>query len=104
MATSLIGHRPTKKDVREGKHEERTFPTNILIASQTWMPSICMPAGFSDDGLPVGVEFVGLPYHERYLVRLGSGFEVATKFRLRQGVRPEGSAFGLIQNELAKAA
>lgn len=72
---------PTKKDVREGKHEERTFPTNTLIASQTWMPSICVPAGFSEEGLPVGIEFVGLPYHEPDLLRLGSGFEALTEFR-----------------------
>jgi amidase len=74
---------PTKKDVREGRHEERTFPTNTLIASQTWMPSICVPGGFSEEGLPVGIEFVGLPYHESDLLRLGSGFEAATKFRRR---------------------
>jgi amidase len=72
---------PTKKAVREGKHKEQTFPTNTLIASQTWMPSICMPAGFSEEGLPVGLEFVVLPFHESDLFRLGSGFEAATKNR-----------------------
>jgi Asp-tRNA(Asn)/Glu-tRNA(Gln) amidotransferase A subunit family amidase len=72
---------PTKKDVREGRHEERTFPTNTLIASQTWMPSICLPAGFSEEGVPVGIEFVGLPYHESDLLRLGSSFEAVTKYR-----------------------
>ena len=72
---------PTKKDVREGKHDEKTFPTNTLIASQTWMPSICMPAGFSEEGLPVGLEFVVLPYHESDLFRLGSSFEAATRNR-----------------------
>ena len=31
-------------------------PTNTLIAAQTWMPSICLPAGFSEGGLPVGID------------------------------------------------
>lgn len=72
---------PTKAEVRAGKHKCLEFPTNTLIASQTWMPSICMPAGFSEDGVPVGVEIVVPPYHEPELFRLGSGFEAVTKSR-----------------------
>lgn len=72
---------PTKQEVRDGKHQCLTFPTNTLIASQTWMPSICVPAGFTDDGVPVGMEIVVLPYHETDLFRLGYGFEQATKYR-----------------------
>ena len=34
---------PKKDDVRAGKTNTLTFPTNTLIASQTWMPSICVP-------------------------------------------------------------
>lgn len=72
---------PTKKDVREGKHACMTFPTNTPIAAQTLMPSICLPAGFSENGLPVGMEFVAPPYHEPSLFRLGYAFEQATKQR-----------------------
>ena len=53
--------------------------SNTLIASQTWMPSICVPAGFSEEGIPVGVEIVVPPYHEPELFRLGAGFEAVTK-------------------------
>jgi amidase len=72
---------PTKQEVRDGKHKCLTFPTNTLIASQTWMPSICLPAGFNEDGVPVGMELVVLPYHEPDLFRLGYGFEQTTKHR-----------------------
>jgi amidase len=72
---------PTKDDIRAGKHKCLEFPTNTLIASQTWMPSICVPAGFSEEGLPVGLEIVVLPYHEPDLFRLGAGFEAATRTR-----------------------
>jgi amidase len=72
---------PTKEDVRAGKHKCLEFPTNTLIASQTWMPSICLPAGFSEEGIPVGVEIVVAPYHEPDLFRLGAGFEAVTKNR-----------------------
>ena len=70
-----------KQEVRDGKHRCLTFPTNTLIASQTWMPSICLPAGFNEDGVPVGMESVVLPYHEPDLFRLGYGFEQTTKHR-----------------------
>jgi amidase len=72
---------PTKKDVREGKHPCMSFPTNTAIAAHTGMPSICLPAGFSDDGLPVGMEFVAPRHHEPFLFRFGYAFEQATKHR-----------------------
>lgn len=72
---------PTKSDVRGGKWPTFGFPTNTLIASQAWMPSICLPAGFTDSGIPVGMEMVGYPYHEPDLFRLGYAFEQATSHR-----------------------
>jgi amidase len=79
---------PTKDDVRAGKHKCLEFPTNTLIASQTWMPSICVPAGLTDKGIPVGLEIVVLPYHEAELFRLGSGFEAATRARRAPTFKP----------------
>jgi amidase len=58
-----------------------TFPTNTLIASQTWMAAMTVPAGFSDGGLPVGLEFVAKPYDEPTMFRLGYAFEQATRHR-----------------------
>src|SRR3954452_1749404 len=58
-----------------------TFPTNTLIASQTWTPAMSVPAGFTSDGLPVGLEFVAAPYDEPTVFRLGYAFEQATRHR-----------------------
>ena len=58
-----------------------TFPTNTLIASQTWSPAMTVPAGFTTDGLPVGLEFVAAPYDEPTVFRLGYAFEQATQHR-----------------------
>jgi amidase len=46
-----------------------TFPTNTLIASQTWMAAMTVPAGFTEQGLPVGLEFVAKPYDEPTVFR-----------------------------------
>jgi len=57
------------------------FPTNTVIASQALLPAISVPAGFTEDGLPVGLEFVGLPYADVKLMGLAAGFENATHAR-----------------------
>jgi Asp-tRNA(Asn)/Glu-tRNA(Gln) amidotransferase A subunit family amidase len=58
-----------------------TLPTNTLIASQTWLPAITVPAGFTPEGAPVGLELVGRPYDEAALFRLAHGYEQATQHR-----------------------
>jgi Asp-tRNA(Asn)/Glu-tRNA(Gln) amidotransferase A subunit family amidase len=77
---------PSKADLRAGKYDCLNFPTNTLIASQTLMPSICVPAGFSAEGLPVGMEIVTFPYREADLLRFGSAFEHATGHRRSPGL------------------
>lgn len=72
---------PTRHALQSGRWTVLGFPTNTLIAAQTWLPSICLPAGFSSGGLPVGLEMVVLPYHEPDLFRLGYAFEQATLHR-----------------------
>ena len=61
-----------------------TFPTNTLIASQTWLPAITVPAGFAPEGAPVGLELVGKPYDEGTLLRL--------RVRVRAGDGPPARA------------
>jgi amidase len=72
---------PTREELSNGRWTVLGFPTNTLIAAQTWLPSICLPAGFSPAGIPVGLEMVVLPYHEPDLFRLGYAFEQATQHR-----------------------
>lgn len=72
---------PTKETVRAGKTNTLTYPTNTLIAAQTWMPSICLPTGFTPDGIPVGMELVVYPYHEPDLFKFGYAYEQATHHR-----------------------
>ena len=79
---------PTRQELNDGRWTVLTFPTNTLIAAQTWLPSICLPAGFSSAGIPVGLEMVVLPYHEPDLFRLGYAFEQATQHRRAPDATP----------------
>lgn len=57
------------------------FPVNTLLASQARLPAITVPAGFTEEGLPVGVEFVSFEYAEQALLELASGVEAVLKAR-----------------------
>jgi len=41
---------------------------------------LAVPAGFSANGLPLGIQLLGKPFAERMLLRLGHAYEMATGF------------------------
>lgn len=79
---------PAKADVLAGKWNTLTYPTNTLIASQTSLPGISVPAGLTDDGLPIGMELIGPPLSEAHLLRLAAAFEQETRFRVVPAATP----------------
>lgn len=44
------------------------------------LPALVVPAGFSDTGLPIGLQIVGRPFEEDRILRLGAGFQRATDY------------------------
>ncbi len=57
--------------------------TAAIIPSLTGFPELTVPAGFTSDGLPVGISFFGLAFSESKLLALGYSFEQATRARRR---------------------
>jgi len=51
-----------------------------LSPSLAW-PALTVPAGFSSDSLPVGLEFLGRPFSESLLLGYGFAYEQGTKHR-----------------------
>jgi Asp-tRNA(Asn)/Glu-tRNA(Gln) amidotransferase A subunit family amidase len=72
---------PTETELREKKYTTMNFPTNTIIASQTLCPGVSMPGGFTDDGLPVGVELLGKPHDEPRLVEMAYAYERVAETR-----------------------
>ena len=72
---------PTHDDLAASKWTTLTYPTNTLIAAQSWLPAVSIPAGFTADGVPVGMELMGLPYGEGALLGLAFAYEQGTRHR-----------------------
>jgi Asp-tRNA(Asn)/Glu-tRNA(Gln) amidotransferase A subunit family amidase len=46
-----------------------------------FVPSIVVPAGFTQDNLPAGITFLGRPYDDAKMIQLAYGYEQATQHR-----------------------
>jgi amidase len=56
--------------------------TTCQVSAHSGLPALTVPAGFTDDGLPIGIEFLGGEFDEAGLLSLGYAVEQATKVRL----------------------
>lgn len=54
---------------------------NRRLAPMLGFPAMTVPAGFTTDGLPVGIEFMGRPFAEGTLFKLGYAYEQGTRHR-----------------------
>ncbi len=61
--------------------EEPQRGTNCQLSASTGFPALAMPAGFTDDGVPIGLELLGPAWSEAKLLSLGFAYEQATKPR-----------------------
>jgi amidase len=65
---------------------------SCTLVSATGCPALSVPGGFTPDGLPVGLQIIGPPRHERRVLEVGHAFEQATGFgRRRPPVSPSRS-------------
>lgn len=78
---------PTMSDLRE-RYTTANFPTNTPIGAQTQCPAISVPGGMTDQGLPVGVELLGKPYHEHQLIEMAYAYEQVADTRQSPGTAP----------------
>ncbi len=76
--------------------------SSCQLSAQSGLPALTVPAGFTADGLPVGVELLGRLFSDTRLVALAFAFEQGTHHRrppsrtppLENGSAPEPTTFG----------
>ena len=59
-------------------------PSMGTLATITGGPAIAVPCGFSKDGLPIGMQFIGRPFDEETVLRIAHTYEKATPWRDRR--------------------
>ncbi|MFN0317062.1 MAG: amidase [Burkholderiales bacterium] len=72
---------PAYADLESEKWSCLTFPTNTVIASQSHLPAMSIPSGFTQTGIPVGIEVVGKPYAETALLQFAYCWEALARPR-----------------------
>jgi Asp-tRNA(Asn)/Glu-tRNA(Gln) amidotransferase A subunit family amidase len=72
---------------------EASAPYNVSIAPCAGLPAISVPAGYTTEGVPVGVELLGRAWSEPRLLALSFAFEQVTHHR-----RPPASTPALSQS------
>ncbi len=60
---------------------EPQLGVNCQLSATTGLPAISFPAGFTEDELPVGIEFLGRAFAEADLLKLAYAFEQAKGYR-----------------------
>ena len=55
--------------------------TSCQVSAHSGLPALGAPAGFTDDGLPVGIELLGAEFREQELLSLGYAMEQTLKLR-----------------------
>jgi Asp-tRNA(Asn)/Glu-tRNA(Gln) amidotransferase A subunit family amidase len=81
IAHKTIEHQPTL--IRDGINppfvDQKGAPH--LNTFLVFVPTITVPAGFTRDNLPAGISFLGRPYDDGNMIKLGYAYEQATHHR-----------------------
>ena len=81
---------PTTAPTLEGRDSVAAAATLTRFTypfSLTEIPALAVPCGFSEGGLPVGMQLVGQPFAEARLLRIAAGYQAITEWHTR---RPAG--------------
>ena len=70
-----------------GGRDSRTLRGGGIVSS-TGLPGIVLPAGYTKDNLPVGIEFIGKSFDDLRLLQIAYGYEQATKKRRSPQLTP----------------
>jgi amidase len=84
LALSALDHPPLviPPDVLTRTVLDSTGPgNNRRLSPVLGFPALTVPAGFTVDGLPVGLELMGREFSEPTLLKLGYAFEQGTRHR-----------------------
>ena len=78
-----VEHQPTLISEGLGPPYYDMRGTTHINTFLVYVPAISVPAGFTSDGLPVGITFTGRPYTDGTMIKLAYAYEQATSWHTR---------------------
>jgi aspartyl-tRNA(Asn)/glutamyl-tRNA(Gln) amidotransferase subunit A len=83
----------TKVVIEDGAEDEMLSAIMQFtgVPSLTGLPSMSVPCGFSDHGLPIGMQIIGRPFDEATIFRVGHTYQQATDWHEREPSLPSTS-------------
>ena len=80
---------PTLRGHPRSQHHEHEDPMAALIwrtgpFNLTGQPALTLPCGFTDAGLPIGLQIVGRPFQDEVVFRVAYAYERATEWHKRR--------------------
>jgi aspartyl-tRNA(Asn)/glutamyl-tRNA(Gln) amidotransferase subunit A len=83
LVTPTTSALPTRSDGTTSAESLVLFARNTRPFSMPGLPAISVPAGFSANGLPIGLQVIAPPFHEAQMLRVAHAFENATSWHER---------------------
>ena len=67
---------------------EQQTGSNCSMAANSGLPALSMPAGFTEAGIPVGIEFLGKQFQDSQLLAIAQDFANSNNVRQPPSVTP----------------
>ncbi len=78
-----LGERfPESNETTEGFIPQVKFNEHCMLFNGAGQRATTVPCGFSDTGLPIGLQIVGRPFNETMVLRIASKYEEANDWHL----------------------
>ena len=62
--------------------------TYMALANLCGLPALTLPMGFTDEGLPLGLQIIAAPFRDALALQVGKAYELATDWHLKRPTAP----------------
>ena len=83
LVTPTTSAMPTRSDGTTSAESLVLFARNTRPFSMPGLPAVSVPAGFSTEGLPLGLQIIGRPFDEPTILRAARAYEAATTWHTK---------------------